>query len=270
MVFGSSVVNYTSKNQNAMKRNNMNSLNKFCLLIALIVVLGVGKAMAQKVYPITSGEMIFSTGTTEFTDAYLQQYPGASVSENPLRFTMFFHFTQYWHLDFGNNFGMFMGLGVKNVGTISDEVLYNGAVSDYQNYKIIRRVYTGGVPLALKLGSFKDNLYFFGGGEVEFPVHFKEKYWNSHDRDGSKTKTNEWFGSQTQTVMPSVIAGVQFPGGVNLKFKYYLNDFLNNDYTATNFVSDLTRYKTSQVWYFSLSWQFNTAYIFKGEEARVY
>ena len=70
--------------------------------------------------------------------------------------------------------------------------------------------------------------------------------------------------------MNGLAAKHKFPGGVNLKFKYYLNDFLNSDYTATNFVSDLTRYKTSQLWYFSLSWQFNTAYIFKGEEARIY
>jgi hypothetical protein len=245
-------------------------MKKICVALILLLGIGAGNARAQKVYSVSSGEMIFSTGTTEFTDAYLQQYPGASVSENPLRFTTFFHLTQYWHMDFGNNVGLFLGLGVKNMGLISDEILYNAAISDYQSYKIIRRVYTGGIPVAFKLGSFKDNLYVFGGGEVEFPIHFKEKYWDSHDRKGSKTKNSEWFGSQTQSVIPSVMAGVQFPKGFNLKFKYYLNDFLNNDYTDTKFVSDLTRYKTSRLWSVSLSWQINTAYIFKGEEAHVY
>ena len=253
-----------------MKTRHLTFHKKFYLFLICLVVFGSVESMAQKVYPITSGEMIFSNGTVEFTDAYMQQYPNAAVSEVPLRFTVAVHISQYWHVDFNDYFGMYTGLGVKNVGMISNEVLYNAGIDSYSDYKIIRRVYTGGVPLALKLGSFKDNLYIFGGGEVEFPIHFKEKYWNSHERDGSKTKTTRWFGSQTQTVMPSLIAGVQFPGGVNLKFKYYINDFLNHDYTDTNFVSDLTRYKTSQVWYLSLSWQFNTAYVFKGDEARIY
>lgn len=253
-----------------MKTRNVNSLKKITLLLFLFIALGFGRSMAQKVYPITSGEMIFSNGTVEFTDEYLQQYPGAEVSGVPLRFTMAVHISQYWHVDFNENLGFYTGLGVKNVGLISDEVLYNGAINDYQDYKIIRRVYTGGIPLALKLGAFDKNLYIFGGGEVEFPIHFKEKYWGSHDREGSKTKTNKWFGGQTESIMPSVIAGVQFPGGINLKFKYYLNDFLNHDYSDNNFVSDLHRYKSSQIWYMSLSWQFNTAYIFKGEDANVY
>ena len=241
-------------------------MKQISLAILMLLAVGTFKAVSQNIYPITSGEMIFSTGTTEFTDAYLAQNPGASVSENPLRFTMAFHFTQYWHVDFGNSVGMFVGLGVKNVGMISDEVLYNGAISDYQNYKIIRRVYTGGIPIALKLGSFKNNLYVYGGGEVEFPIHYKEKYWPSHDRDGSKTKTSEWFGSQTESILPSVMAGFQFPGGFNLKLKYYLNDFLNNSYKDNNFVSDLSRYKNSQLWYVSLSWQFNTAYALSGDK----
>ena len=247
-------------------------MRQISLFILVFLALGLARAAAQKVYPITSGEMIFSNGTVEFTDEYMQQYPGAQVSGMPLRFTMAVHISQYWHVDFNERIGMYTGLGVKNVGMISDEVLYNGAqgVGDYQDYKIIRRVYTGGIPLALKLGAFDKNLYVFGGGEVEFPIHFKEKYWSSDSRSGSKTKNSKWFGSQTESILPSVIAGVQMPGGINIKFKYYLTDFLNNGYKDSNFVSDLTRYKTSQVWYVSLSWQFNTAYIFKGEEANVY
>lgn len=241
------------------------------LTLALAIFLAAGQTQAQKIYPISSGEMIFSNGTVEFTDAYMQQFPEAQVSQVPVRFTAFFHFTQYWHMDFGQNIGLFSGLGIRNVGLISDEVLYNSAssIESYQPYKIIRRVYTGGIPLALKVGSFKDNLYFFGGGEIEFPIHYKEKYWNSHSRDGSKTKTKEWFGGQTEPIMPSVIAGVQFPGGFNLKFKYYLNDMLKNSYTNTNFVSDLTRYESSQVWYVSLSWQFNTNYLWEDDSQLV-
>jgi len=238
------------------------------IILVMLLILGAKEAFTQKIYPITSGEMIFSNGTAEFTEEYLQQYPEARVSGVPLRYTTVFHLSQYWHMDFTGNFGLYTGLGVKNIGIISDEFLYNGApgIESYEPYKIIRRLYTGGIPFALKIGSFEDNLYFFGGGEIEFALHYKEKYWNSHSRSGSKTKYTEWFGNRTEPVLPSVIAGVQFPGGINLKFKYYLNDFLNHDFKSSSFVSDLTRYKTSQVWYLSLSWQFNTAYLLGDDE----
>ena len=238
-------------------------MKRIILIAIAVMMLTCGKINAQKVYTTTSGEMIFSGGTLEFTGAYMSQNPQAMISDAPVRFTAAFHFTQLWHIDFGTNVGMFTGASVRNVGMISNEVLDNG--QGYDDYKIIRRVYTGGIPLALKIGAFDKNLYVYGGGEVEFAFHYKEKYWNSHERSGSKTKTTAWFGSQTNTVLPSVFAGVQLPRGANVKFKYYLNDFLNHDYTDKHFVSDLTRYKSSQMWYVSLSWQINTAYIFRGE-----
>lgn len=229
------------------------------------------KAQKTKTYSVTNGEMIFSFSTIELTDDFLAQYPGAEVTKTNLRYTVFFHLGQYWHIDFTNNLGMLTGIGVRNIGLISDEKIPESVGSDIMvDHKIIRRVYTVGVPLAIKLGSFKDHVYFFGGGEYELAFHYKQKYWKSHSRSGSKTKENQWFASQTPTFLPSVFGGVQFPGGINIKFKYYLTDFLNNTYsrasTDGNFeVGDLTRYKTSQVFYISLSWQFNTAYITKKE-----
>jgi hypothetical protein len=228
--------------------------------------------LAQHVYPVTSGELIFSQSNASFTQAFLDQYPGAGLSGNNVRFTAFFHLGQYIHCDFTDNIGFFSGLGVRNVGMITDETLPTnvytpGVEIQYENYNIIRRQYMLGVPLAIKLGSFKNHVYFFGGGEYEMAFHLKEKFWTgSFDRSGPKTKSMEWFSSQTPTFLPSVFAGVQFPRGINLKFKYYLTDFLNTDYkVSTNSnegspfsISDLTRYKSSQLFYFSLCWQFDT------------
>jgi hypothetical protein len=94
----------------------------------------------------------------------------------------------------------------------------------------------------------------------------KEKWWNSHSRSGTKTKTTTWWPNQITTFLPSTFIGIQFPGGVNLKFKYYLENFLNqnyDDYTnATNrahVVSDLTKYEQSNLYYISLSFHFKTA-----------
>lgn len=244
-------------------------------LIIAILITGLTSLQAQKVYSTTSGEMIFGLNETEFNDDFLATYPEAEVVKTNLRWTVFFHFSNFWHIDFNNNIGLISGLGVRNVGMITDERLpanvvasgevYNG---DYRNYKIIRRNYMAGIPLMLKFGSFKDNIYFYGGAEYELSFHFKEKYWSdTHSRDGSKTKYTEWFGSQSPTFIPSAIAGVQLPGGFHVKFKYYLDDFLDNTFGrqsgSTYSVSDLTRYESTQVFYFSLSWQFNTAYITK-------
>jgi hypothetical protein len=152
----------------------------------------------------------------------------------------------------------------QTVSSAGDSVLYS-------DFKIIRRQYTLGLPLALKLGSFGKHLYFFGGAEAELAFHFKEKYWTGEfDRDGSKTKEKEWFANQTPAFLPSVFAGMQFPGGVNLKFKYYLTDFLDSDYKVSGNsqegaifnVSDLSRYQKSNVFYISLCWQFRTDELF--------
>jgi hypothetical protein len=222
---------------------------RFYLIIFIIPGLITVPAMAQHVYPVTS------------------------LVNNNVRFTAFFHLGEYIHCDFNNNIGLFSGLAVRNVGIITDEKLpqtvsTTGEDVLYMSYNIIRRQYMLGVPVALKIGSFKDHVYFFGGGEYEMAFHFKEKYWtDSYDRSGVKSKSTEWFSNATPTFLPSVFAGVQFSGGVNLKFKYYLTDFLNTSHKVGNNtqngstynLSDLSRYESSQIIYFSLCWQFNTS-----------
>lgn len=242
----------------------------FVLIIPGLITLPV---TAQKVYPVTSGEMIFSQSNTAFTRAFTSQYPNAKLAADNVRFTVFFHLGQYIHMDLNNTFGLYSGLGVRNVGMITDESLpqtvsATGGSVLYSDYKIVRRQYMLGIPLAIKLGSFKNHFYIFGGGEYEMAFHMKEKYWtDTFDRSGAKTKSNKWFSNQTPTFLPSVFAGIQFPRGFNIKFKYYLTDFLNSDYKISSNsqegalfnISDLSRYQSSQLFYFSLCWQFNTS-----------
>jgi hypothetical protein len=248
-------------------------LKLYFIIVAAMALISLD-AISQKMYPVTSGEVIFSQSQSSFTSSFVNQYPTAKLVANNVRFTVFFHIGQYIHYDFNNNVGMFSGIAIRNVGMITDETLpqtvslTNGAAVPYSDYKIIRRQYMLGVPLAFKVGAFNNHFYLYGGGEYEMAFHLKEKYWSgTFDREGSKTKNTQWFSNQTPTFLPSVFAGVQLPGGVNLKFKYYLTDFLNNDYTtsrnstegSTFDLSDLSRYQESQVFSFSLCWQFNTA-----------
>jgi len=239
------------------------------LLLLSFIFLSPG-IHAQKSYSVTVTEFIFSLSEVEFTDAFYSEYPQAELTKSNVRFTAFLHLCQEWHLDFTNNIGIFTGLGLRNVGLITDEVLPDQQIGNLMiNYKIIRRLYTLGVPLSLKLGSFKDHLFIYMGGELELALHFKEKYWtNTHSRKGDKSIYSSWIGEQTPLFLPSVFGGIQLPGGINIRAKYYLNDFLDHSYVAvrnsTDFnVSDLTRYETTQVFYIALFWQFNTAYVSK-------
>ena len=249
------------------------------LILLAFVALNV-QLNAQKLYSVTSGEIIFSQSQSSFTQSFINQYPGASLAADNVRFTMFFHFGQYLHYDLNDHVGFYSGLSIRNVGMITDETLpqtvsISGSEVQYQDHKIIRRQYMLGLPLALKLGAFDNHIYFFGGGEIEMAFHFKEKYWTgNYERSGSKTKTTTWFANQTPTFLPSVFAGVQFPGGVNIRFKYYLDNFLNSDYKiSTNTqegsifnLSDLSRYEESQIMYVSVCWQFETSKIFRGKQ----
>ncbi len=244
---------------------------KFRILLVSVLLLSSVSIFSQThIYTVSSGELLFQWSDVSFTDDYMQQHPNDELVGNPLRFTMFLHLGQYVHIDFNNNFGILSGLALRNVGFISDERLDFNDDGNIQDFKIIRRSYTLGLPLAIKLGSFKNHTYLFGGGEYELAFAYKEKYWNSHNRSGSKSpKFTQWFGSQTPTFIPSVFAGVQFPGGVNIKFKYYLENFINNKYTnPNNRISDLTRYKNVNVMYISLSWQFNTGDLIKHNQSK--
>ncbi len=233
------------------------------LLLMAGVILSVPALGQNDVYTVSSGEMIFSWSDATFTQDFMTQYQGAEVVDNPVRFTVFLHFGQYLHIDFSDRVGIYTGLGVRNVGMITNETLPTQITgsTELEDYKIVRRQYMLGLPLALKLGSFSKDFYFFGGGEIEWAFVFKQKYWNSFERSGEKMKYVDWFGSQTPSLIPSVFGGVQLPGGLNVKFKYYLTDFLDNTYnlnknnTGTFNVGDLTRYESTPLMYVSVCYQ---------------
>jgi len=245
---------------------------KFILIMFIAVV---GNLSAQtNIYTTSGGEMIFSWADLEYTQQFKSQYPDAQIVDNPVRFTVAVHIQQLLHIDMNDNLGFFTGFGVKNIGEISDERLpenYNTFDPGYFNAKIIRRSYTLGFPIALKFGSFGKNFFIYGGAEIEWAIHMKEKWWDSHDRSGNKTKRTDWFPNNINTWMPSYFVGVQLPGGANIKFRYYSEDFLNQNYGYANasnradVVSDLTKYAKSSIVYISLSYQINTQKAVHGE-----
>ena len=251
----------------------MKKINFILTLILLIGIVSQTKGQTN-VYTTSGGEVIFSWGDLQYTQTFKNNYPDAEIVENPVRFTAAFHFQQLLHMDMTDNIGIFTGLGMRNVGLISDERLpenYNTSNPGYFDTKIIRRTYTLGLPLALKFGSFKNNFYLYAGAEIEWAIHSKEKWWVGHDRSGAKTRSTDWFPANINTWMPSYYAGIQFPGGANVKFRYYSKDFFDHTYgnqAASNrgdVISDLTKYAKSAMIYVSLSYQINTQKAIHGE-----
>ena len=247
-------------------------MKKTIAIFALMVCMGfVTNTYSQSnVYTTSGAEVIFSWGELEYTDAFKTAYPQAEIVRHPVRFTLFFHFQENIHLDINNNIGFYTGIGMRNVGMISDERLperYTSADPGYFDAKIIRRSYTLGVPIALKLGSFKDNLNIYIGAEIEWAFHMKEKWWNSHSRSGTKSKRTEWWPSNINSFLPSGFIGLQLPGGANVKFRYYNEDFLNHSYSKDNainrsdVIADLSKYKNSGMFYLSLSYQIRNSKI---------
>ncbi len=206
---------------------------KFTIIVGTMLFLfAAARINAQDVYTITSGELLFQSGSIEKS--------GEEMNSN-LRFTLWFHLGEYVHLDIGKNVGFFTGLGIRNVGFITEE---DDIKTKYRSYML-------GAPIALKLGSFKDNFFIYGGGEYEWMFHFKQKTFVNDE----KIKYSEWFSNRTPSFIPSVFAGIQFPYGLNVKFKYYLNDFLNHDYQGSGDYADYTTFTNTQVWYISVSFQ---------------
>jgi hypothetical protein len=218
-------------------------MKKIILSIFLVSFLITGAiAQGEKFYTENGGEFIFSFADIEKN--------GQNISTPP-RFTMFFHLTKNYHYNFSSFVGVYTGATLRNIGFITDE----------EGVKTKRRTYSAGIPLALKLGALDKDFYLFGGASYELFFHYKQKQFI----DGNKSKFSEWFSPRTERFAPSLFAGIHFPGGFNLKFKYYPQDFLNTDFQGTDFgeAVDYSVYDRTNLFYIGLSFYVRPKQIMK-------
>lgn len=228
---------------------NTDLMKRYTVILILALLFFAAEGQNKRIYHSAGGEIIFSGANIVFN--------GTSVNNN-IRFTLFFHTQQLINFDLTDNLGLYTGLAIRNVGLIMEDYFQNvGYVVDNthpdfnKNTKIKHRSYSLGFPVAIKLGSFNKNFFFYGGGEYEWMFHYKQKKFI----DGEKYKFTEWTSDRVNSWIPSLFAGIQFPGGFNLKFKYYLDDFLNKDFTGKDFGEDVdySLFESSNIWYISLS-----------------
>jgi hypothetical protein len=147
------------------------------------------------------------------------QNNGVDQSSIP-RFTCFFHGQSLIHFDKSEGFGLFSGISIRNVGFIYDE-----SASVRKKY----RTYNVGIPLGIKIGDL-DNLYIYGGYELELPINYKEKTFINEKKED---KFNVWFSNRTPAIYNTFFVGVRLPHGLSLKFKYYATPFFNQNYSQS-------------------------------------
>jgi len=168
----------------------------------------------SKAYVTTGGELIFSFANAEQN--------GNSLS-TAVRFSPVFNLQVMLNQDLNKNFGLFTGLAVRNVGYITHDYI---DPSNSLEFKKKFRSYNLGIPLGFKAGNL-DKTFFYGGYEVELAFTYKEKTYVGGDKTN---KISGWFSDRNELFQHGFLAGVQFPKAVNLKFKYYLSNFHNEDF----------------------------------------
>ncbi|MCB0787362.1 MAG: hypothetical protein KDB88_05655 [Flavobacteriales bacterium] len=178
----------------------------FALFLLPLVTFGQEK----KWYVTSGGEWIFSVPILDVAG----NDQGGIVRFSPVVNAQF-----NFNYDFGKSAGLFTGLAVRNVGFIYQ-------VPDTTIRKKFR-TYNLGVPVGLKFGNMNSTLFFLGY-ELELPINYKEK---TFENERKTDKFNVWFSDRNESFMQAVFAGVQFKYGTALKFKYYLSNFHNKEFS---------------------------------------
>lgn len=194
------------------------------------------KESKSEPYLTSGGELIFSFANIE---------QNGNSESSTLRFSPVFNLQVMLNQDMSKTFGLFTGLAVRNVGYITNDYI---DPSDNLTYKKKFRTYNLGLPLGFKAGNL-DKTFFYGGYEVEVAITYKEKTYVGGDKTD---KITGWFSDRPEIFQHGFLAGVQFPRGLNLKFKYYLSEFHNRDYTDNAGIKPYAGLKTN-IFYVSMN-----------------
>ncbi len=212
---------------------------KKLLVIGLSLLVFSTSSLAQrKTYTTTGGELIFSFANLNIN--------GADVPST-IRFSPVFNIQTQVHHDLTDRFGILTGFNLRNVGFI-----YDDPVNKNTYYKV--RNYTIGLPIGIKVGNM-DGRFVFAGYEIELPFVYKQKTFVN---DEKTDKFEEWFSPRIPTFYHSVFLGFGVAEGVQLKFKYYLNNWYNKGYTDGTGAQPYANFNAN-VFYFALTFQ-----IFRG------
>lgn len=218
--------------------------SKFYFLLVFIFIFSIGlNAQGEnnkKLYSSWGLEFIFS-----FADVNADPI-GVSVS-NVIRFAPFVNVQWLLNYDLNKNVGVFSGIDVRNLGLIREDL------SQDPQLKFKHRVYTLGLPIGVKIGNIDGRIFAYLGGQIEWAWNYKEKRFENNTK---VHKFVEWNSKRVNQWQTSVFIGMNFHYGLNIKFKYYFDNLLNQDfiqYDATGGSSKPYAGQNSQIFYFSLN-----------------
>ncbi|MFA6261176.1 MAG: hypothetical protein WC760_06905 [Bacteroidia bacterium] len=164
-----------------------------------------------RTYVSGSSEMIFSFGKI---------ISNGNEMSSELRWSPVFNGEGLMNHDFTQHMGIFYGLAYRNVGFI-----YKPTADTLKKF----RTYNLGIPVGIKLGNL-DGTFLYGGYEFEMPFNYKEKTFIDEVK---KEVFDVWFTDRVNWYTQSVFFGINFKGGTNLKFKYYIDPFFNRNFSQT-------------------------------------
>ena len=180
----------------------------------------------QRTYFATVSEGIVSVGNLGKVALYndLSKVPENSFFGNEptpsIRYSTFLHFGEQFHVNLGKSFGLYSGIGVRNIGMIN-------RLND--TIKVKQRVYALGIPVGIKLGDMQKRVYAALGAELELFFNYKQKTFLGSGRGEKVEKFNEWFSDRTPLLNPSLFVEVNFKKGTYFKLRYYPMNFLVAD-----------------------------------------
>ena len=184
---------------------------KRTIVFLLTIIIGAGfiqKSFGQTdIYTTSGGEIIFSFAGIE---------QDGNEKGSILRFAPVLNIQSFVNFDISDYTGFYVGLGIRNLGFIYDQD---------QDIRKKFRTYNLGIPVGIKVGNL-EKTFGYVGYELGIPFQYKEKTFISE----KKEKFTVWFSDRVPTLNHSLIVGIQFPYGINLKFKYYFNEFFNRDF----------------------------------------
>jgi hypothetical protein len=189
--------------------------NILLTLLLTVIVMVAGNSQSSPVYYSAGMEMPFSWAN--ITD-------NGQDASSTMRFAPFFSFSSLTHKDFSPKAGIFGGFSVKNVGYIYED--YREPVNGFTQKKKFR-TYNVGIPVGLKFGNLAST-FIYGGYEIEYAITYKEKTFDGGDQTD---KIFGWFSNRSEPFQHGFFAGIETAKGTNLKFRYYLSEFHNQDYT---------------------------------------
>ena len=211
-------------------------MQKLLFFLAILALTTNLHSQTNKWYTTSAGEIVFSFASID---------NNGNESGNIMRFSPVFNFQNLLNYDVTDNVGVFTGLNLRNVGFIYD-VPDSDIRKKYRSYNI-------GVPVGIKFGNMSGG-FLYGGYEIEFPINYKEKTFVNEKKTD---KFNVWFSNRQPAFYHTFQVGMQFKGGTNLKFKYYLTGFFNKEFKETIDLVEVKPFADFDVNVFYISLNYN-------------